>query len=52
MLLSQSEQKFGLTTALVVKFLVSFTVQCVDSFGRLSQRDHAMWLNARLELLK
>ena len=32
--------------------LVPFTVQCVDSFKQLSGHGHAMWPDARLELIK
>ena len=32
--------------------LVPFTVQCVDSFGRLSRHGHATYVARRLELIK
>ena len=32
--------------------LVTFTAQCVNSFGRLSWHGRTMWPDARLELIK
>ena len=47
-----SPSRLNQETQVSSEVLVPFTAQCVDSFGRLSQHGHAMWPDARLELIK